>query len=89
MAVHGGTPIFVKDIGRVQMGAQIRRGLIEKNGEGEAVGGIVVMRYGENAKEVIERVKAKIAWIQPGLPPGVRIVASYDRSDLIAAPWIP
>ena len=83
VAVHGGTPIFVKDIGRVQMGVQTRRGLIEKDGMGEAVGGIVVMRYGENAKQVIERVKAKIAEIQPGLPKGVRIVASYDRSDLI------
>ena len=83
VAVHGGTPIFLKDIGRVQMGVQTRRGLIEKDGKGEAVGGIVVMRYGENAKQVIERVKAKIAEIQPGLPKGVRIVASYDRSDLI------
>ena len=83
VAVHDGTPIFVKDIGRVQMGVQTRRGLIEKDGKGEAVGGIVVMRYGENASQVIERVKAKIAEIQPGLPKGVRIVASYDRSDLI------
>ncbi len=83
VAVHGGTPIFVKDIGRVQMGVQTRRGLIEKDGMGEAVGGIVVMRYGENASQVIERVKAKIAEIQPGLPKGIRIVASYDRSDLI------
>jgi Cu(I)/Ag(I) efflux system membrane protein CusA/SilA len=83
VAVHGGTPIYVKDLGRVQMGVQTRRGLIEKDGKGEAVGGIVVMRYGENAKQVIERVKAKIAQIQPGLPKGIRIVASYDRSDLI------
>lgn len=83
VAAHGGTPIFVKDLGRVQMGVQTRRGLIEKDGKGEAVGGIVIMRYGENAAQVIARVKAKIAQIQPGLPKGVRIVAAYDRSDLI------
>ncbi len=80
----GGTPVLVKDLGRVQMGVQTRRGLIDRDGKGEAVGGIIVMRYGENAMQVINRVKAKIARIQPGLPKGVRIVAAYDRSDLIS-----
>lgn len=83
VGVYNGTPIFIKDIGRVQLGTEVRRGMLEKNGKGEAVGGIIVMRYGENAKAVIDRVKAKIAEIQPGLPPGVKIVPAYDRSDLI------
>jgi len=78
-----GTPIYVKNLGSVQMGGAIRRGLLEMNGEGEAVGGIVVMRYGENAKAVIDRVKTKIKELEKGLPPGVRIMVSYDRSDLI------
>ena len=78
-----GTPIYVKNLGTVQMGGAIRRGLIEKNGEGEAVGGIVVMRYGENAKDVIDRVKEKIKELEKGLPPEVKIMVSYDRSDLI------
>ncbi len=79
----GGTPVQLKDLGRVQMGVQTRSGLIDWDGKGEAVGGIIVMRYGENAMQVINRVKAKIARIQPGLPKGVKIVAAYDRSDLI------
>jgi copper/silver efflux system protein len=78
-----GLPIYVKNLGSVQMGGSIRRGMLDLNGEGEAVGGIVVMRYGENAKDVIDRVKEKIAALEKGLPPGVKIVASYDRSDLI------
>ncbi len=80
-----GVPIYVKNIGTVQMGPDIRRGSLEKNGEGQVVGGIVVMRYGENAKEVIDRVKQRIAEITPGLPEGVEIKTSYDRSDLITA----
>jgi copper/silver efflux system protein len=79
-----GLPIYVKNLGAVQMGGAIRRGMLDLNGEGEAVGGIVVMRYGENAKDVIDRVKEKISALEKGLPPGVKIVASYDRSDLIA-----
>jgi len=63
-----GTPVFVKDVAAVQLGSDIRRGLLDKNGDGEVVGGIVVMRYGENAKEVIDLVKAKIAEIAKGLP---------------------
>jgi Cu(I)/Ag(I) efflux system membrane protein CusA/SilA len=78
-----GTPIYVRNLGTVQMGGAIRRGLLDMNGEGEAVGGIVVMRYGENAKDVIDRVKVKIKDLEKGLPPGVRIAVSYDRSDLI------
>jgi len=79
-----GTPVYLRNLGTVQLGGSIRRGLLDLNGEGEAVGGIVVMRYGENAKDVIDRVKEKIEALSKGLPPGVRIVAAYDRSDLIA-----
>ncbi|BDV42883.1 cation transporter [Geotalea uraniireducens] len=78
-----GTPIYVRNLGTVQLGGAIRRGLLDLNGDGEAVGGIIVMRYGENAKDVINRVKEKIAALSKGLPPGVKIVARYDRSDLI------
>ena len=78
-----GTPIRVKDIATVQMGPELRRGLAEWNGEGEVVGGIVVMRYGENALKVIERVKQKIERLKPGLPEGVVIIPNYDRSALI------
>jgi len=78
-----GIPIYVKNLGTVQTGSAIRRGLLDMNGKGEAVGGIVIMRYGENAKEVIDRVKAKITELKKGLPPGLKIMVSYDRSDLI------
>ncbi|MBF8249354.1 MAG: metal ion efflux pump, RND family, inner membrane protein, partial [Bacteroidetes bacterium] len=80
-----GVPIYVKNIGTVQLGGDIRRGSLEKNGEGQAVGGIVVMRYGENAKDVIERVKKRIDEITPGLPEGVSFKTAYDRSSLIIA----
>lgn len=80
-----GTPISVRDIGAVQLGGDIRRGSIEKNGEGQVVGGIVVMRYDENAKDVIDRVKKRIAEITPGLPAGIEIKMAYDRSDIITA----
>lgn len=80
-----GIPILVKNIAAVQLGGDIRRGLLEKNGEGEVVGGIVVMRSGANARDVIERVKERIEEIKPGLPQGVEIVPSYDRSTLIEA----
>ncbi len=80
-----GTPIYVRNIGRVQLGGDIRRGSLELNGEGQVVGGIVVARYGENAKDVIDRVKKRIEEISPGLPEGVEIKASYDRSSLIMA----
>ena len=78
-----GTPIYVKNLGVVQMGGASRRGLLEENGEGEVAGGIIVMRYGENAKKVIDRVKQKIRELSPGLPQGVTVTTAYDRSDLI------
>lgn len=78
-----GASILVKQLGRVELGPEIRRGLAELDGEGEVVGGIVVMRYGENALQVIDRVKARLKEIEPSLPEGVKIVTTYDRSDLI------
>lgn len=78
-----GIPVLIKNVATVALGGDIRRGALEKNGEGEVVGGIIVMRTGENAKNVIERVKEKIKEISPGLPPGVEIISSYDRSTLI------
>jgi copper/silver efflux system protein len=80
---RGGVPVLVKDVGTVRFGPDIRRGLLEWNGEGEAVGGIVAMRYGENALDVIERVKSKVADLKPSLPEGVELKIAYDRSDLI------
>ncbi|MDD5384469.1 MAG: efflux RND transporter permease subunit [Gallionella sp.] len=78
-----GTPVLIRDIARVELGPDERRGLTELNGEGEVVSAIVMARYGQNALEVIRNVKAKIAEIAPGLPEGVTIQAVYDRSDLI------
>jgi copper/silver efflux system protein len=78
-----GTPILLRDVAVIQIGPELRRGILEWNGEGEAVGGIVVMRYGENAREVIRRVKEKLADLEKGLPPGVEIITGYDRSALI------
>jgi len=78
-----GTPVTIDQVATVELGPDLREGLAEFNGQGEAVGGIVVMRYGENALSVIEGVKKKIAQIEPSLPPGVRIVSVYDRSQLI------
>src|SRR5215468_256796 len=77
------TPIRIKDIGQVTVGPDLRRGVSDMDGAGEAVSGIIVMRHGENALEVIRRVKEKIKSIEPGLPTGVRIEAAYDRSELI------
>jgi CzcA family heavy metal efflux pump len=76
-------PIRLKDVAHIQMGGELRLGIIEENGEGEAVGGIVVMRYGENAKDVIERVKERIEEFKKGLPEGVAFHVAYDRSGLI------
>ena len=78
-----GTPILVRDIASVALGPDMRRGIAELNGQGEVVGGIVVMRHGENALNLIDRVKQKIKEIEPALPSGVKIVSTYDRSDLI------
>src|SRR5688572_11475780 len=85
IAVGGerGTPILVRDIASVTLGPDMRRGIAELDGKGEVVSGIVVMRYGENALTLIERVKEKIKEIEPSLPSGVKIVTTYDRSDLI------
>jgi Cu(I)/Ag(I) efflux system membrane protein CusA/SilA len=81
--VVDGTPIRVRDVANVSIGPDIRRGLAELDGEGETAGGIVVMRYGENALTVIDAVKERLAEIRPTLPEGVQIVTTYDRSQLI------
>ncbi len=77
------TPVFLGDVARVQIGPEMRRGLADLDGEGEVVGGVVVMRFGENALNVIEGVKAKLKAIEGSLPKGVKIVTTYDRSELI------
>jgi Cu(I)/Ag(I) efflux system membrane protein CusA/SilA len=78
-----GTAVHVRDIGQVALGPDIRRGVADLDGKGDAVGGIIVMRYGENALKVIERVKKKLKEIEPTLPEGVQVVTTYDRSELI------
>jgi Cu(I)/Ag(I) efflux system membrane protein CusA/SilA len=80
---RAGTPITVKNVGQVTLGPDIRRGIADLDGKGDVVGGVVIMRHGENALKVINRVKAKLEEIRPSLPPGVKIVTTYDRSDLI------
>ncbi len=82
-ATEDGTPVLLSDVADVQIGPDMKRGVAEKNGQGEVVAGIVVMRFGENALQVIDDVKAKIEEIEPGLPEGVRIRTAYDRSGLI------
>jgi Cu(I)/Ag(I) efflux system membrane protein CusA/SilA len=82
-ASESGTPIRIRDIGQVTVGPDLRRGVSDLDGTGEVVSGIVVMRHGENAVEVIDRVKARIAQLEPGLPDGMEIVPIYDRSTLI------
>ncbi len=78
-----GTPIFVKNVASVALGPEMRRGIADLDGEGDTVGGIVLMRSGENALNVIERVKEKLKEVRASLPPGVELVTTYDRSDLI------
>ncbi|WP_318467147.1 efflux RND transporter permease subunit [Photobacterium leiognathi] len=78
-----GTPLLLGDVAAINLGPQMRRGISEFNGEGEAVGGVIVMRFGENASAVIDKVKAKLETLQRSLPDGVEIVATYDRSTLI------
>ena len=78
-----GTPVLLRDVATVAVGPQIRRGVLDFNGEGDAVGGIVVMRHGENALNVINRVKAKLEDMKASLPEGVEVVTTYDRSELI------
>ncbi len=82
-AGNDGTPVRVRDVGHVQLGPDIRRGVADKNGRGDVVTGIVIMRHGENALRVIDAVKERIAEIQSGLPEGVRVVTAYDRAPLI------
>ena len=78
-----GLPVRVKDLGEVVLGPDLRRGVTDLDGNGDVVSGVVIMRNGENALQVVDRVKAKLKEIQPGLPPGVKVVPVYDRSDLI------
>jgi Cu(I)/Ag(I) efflux system membrane protein CusA/SilA len=82
LAEREGTPIYLRDVATVQIGGEFRRGALDVNGR-EVVGGIVVMRTGENARAVIQAIKTKIEQITPSLPPGVTIRSFYDRSDLI------
>ena len=83
LKVENGTPVYVRNVGSVHLGPDLRRGIAELDGKGEVVGGIVVMRTGENALDVIDGVKRKLREIEPSLPPGVRVVTTYDRSGLI------
>ncbi len=80
---EGGTPVTVKDVATVALGPEMRRGVADLDGQGDVVGGIVVMRQGENALNVIQRVKAKLEEVKPSLPKGVEVVTTYDRSELI------
>lgn len=80
---YNGLPVRIRDVGVVQMGGDLRLGIFDENGEGEVVGGIVVMRYGENADKVIKAVKVKLEDVEKGLPEGVKFKVSYDRSGLI------
>ena len=82
-ASSNGTPIYLSDVANIRIGPEIRRGIADWNGEGETVGGIIIMRFGENARATIDRVTEKLADLEKGLPPGVAIVVGYDRSDLI------
>ena len=79
-----GTPVLLKDVATIQIGPQMRRGVADLDGEGDAVGGIVVIRHGENALNVIKRVKAKLDELKPSLPEGVQVLSTYDRSELIS-----
>lgn len=78
-----GTPILLRDVASVHLGPDMRRGLVELDGKGEVVGGVVIMRFGEDVPKVIERIKAKLKEVEVSLPPGVKVVTVYDRSDLI------
>ncbi|HMB89732.1 MAG TPA: CusA/CzcA family heavy metal efflux RND transporter, partial [Rhodothermales bacterium] len=83
LKTRGGTTVTIGDVATVQLGPEIRRGIAERNGQGEVVGGIIVMRYGENAQQVIRDVKTRLAELESGLPEGVEVVEEYDRSGLI------
>jgi Cu(I)/Ag(I) efflux system membrane protein CusA/SilA len=79
----GGTPVTLGDVATIQIGPEMRRGVAELNGQGEVAGGVVILRYGKNAKATITAVKTKLAELKKSLPPGVEIVPTYDRSQLI------
>ena len=83
LAVFGTTPVLLRDLATVQIGPEMRRGIAELDGEGEVAGGVVVMRSGKNARSTIEAVKAKLEALKPGLPAGVEVIPTYDRSLLI------
>ncbi|NJD31361.1 MAG: efflux RND transporter permease subunit [Gammaproteobacteria bacterium] len=83
MSTKQGTPVLLRDVAEVRLGPEMRRGIGELDGQGEAVGGVIVMRNGDNARATIERVKAKLDELEAGLPQGVEIVTTYDRSALI------
>ena len=83
VTARGGTPVYISNLGTVALGPEFRRGALEKDGR-EVVGGVVTMRYGESAPEILERIKEKLVEVSKGLPPGVTIVPFYDRSALIA-----
>ncbi|HJW75480.1 MAG: cation transporter [Anaeromyxobacter sp. RBG_16_69_14] len=83
LKAEGGTPVTVKDVATVSIGPEMRRGIADLDGQGDVVGGIVVMRHGENALNLIDRVKAKLEEVKPSLPSGVEVVTTYDRSELI------
>ncbi len=83
MTSKGGTPVLLRDVAEIRTGPEMRRGISELDGEGEVVGGVIVMRNGENARDTIHRVKAKLEELRAGLPAGVEIVETYDRSSLI------
>ena len=82
-ATQAGSPIYLRDVAVLRVGPEIRRGVADWNGEGETVGGIVIMRFGENARTTIDRVRTRLGELERGLPPGVAIETAYDRSDLI------
>ncbi len=83
LTTETGVPVRLSDVARIQMGPEIRRGIADLNGEGEVAGGVIVMRSGKNALETIAAVKAKLETLKPSLPPGVEVVTTYDRSELI------
>ncbi|MGC4001559.1 MAG: efflux RND transporter permease subunit [Anaeromyxobacter sp.] len=83
LRAEGGTPVKIEDVATVALGPELRRGVADLDGQGDAVGGIVVMRQGENALNVINRIKAKLEQVKPSLPKGVEVVTTYDRSELI------
>src|SRR3546814_19249571 len=79
----GGVPVPIGDVATIQIGPEMRRGIAELNGEGEVAGGIVILRSGKNAREAIAAVKDKLDTLKASLPPGVEVITTYDRSELI------